>query len=520
MITKEKVLILTFIFILIIATTSSIQHVISANPSITVSKSQGSPGSEVVVSVIDYVAPELYETYQKAEDSEKPGLTPYIPVYLAKLGNDDLVLEKYVLGSCQVGQYSDGRTKYSDWEPVSEHIWKKCCVVPALAYAGDWYIIIMGTGNKASLKTPFHVASRTREAEPEYGVIEKDGKLYLVSPPGGTLSISMSDLPEWVRPQIVTVGAMAICVGPPDAVATGDSNILLDGLPVARVNDLTVHGGTIIEGSDRIFVNGVPAAFPGALHVCPLVNPGSVPHVGGPIVHGHLDFSEMPDDSEMSSWINTRLRALGYDEITVLMLKEDVSQGSTVLQVYGEGIEIGDAVIIGSDPDLVETARVAGKGSIVLDRPLKNSYPAGTWITRIPDEYADLVPPPSIARTSGLTIDPNSVEKGETVTVSVEVTNTGEESGTHDVTLMIDGDVKEEKTVTLNPNESETVSFEVSTSQLGTFEVEVNGLSGSYTVTEKEEEPFGGIPGFPYEVIILGVVAGVVILWWMKQRRN
>jgi len=36
-----------------------------------------------------------------------------------------------------------------------------------------------------------------------------------------------------------------------------------------------------------------------------------------------------------------------------------------------------------------------------------------------------------------------------------------------------------------------------------------------------EEEPSGGggIPGFPYESIILGLVAGVVILW-MMQRRN
>ena len=82
---------------------------------------------------------------------------------------------------------------------------------------------------------------------------------------------------------------------------------------------------------------------------------------------------------------------------------------------------------------------------------------------------------------------------------------------------MIDGDVEEEKTVTLNPNESETLSFEVSTSHLGTFEVEVDGLTGSYTVTEKEE-PSRGIPGFPYEAIILGIAAGVIILWIMQRR--
>jgi hypothetical protein len=51
-------------------------------------------------------------------------------------------------------------------------------------------------------------------------------------------------------------------------------------------------------------------------------------------------------------------------------------------------------------------------------------------------------------------------------------------------------------------------------SQLGTHSVEVDGLSGGYTVTEKEEES-PGIPGFAYEAVIIGVVAGVVIFWIM-----
>jgi hypothetical protein len=119
--------------------------------------------------------------------------------------------------------------------------------------------------------------------------------------------------------------------------------------------------------------------------------------------------------------------------------------------------------------------------------------------------------------SGNLTIDPSSVEADGTVTVSVEVKNTGSESGSHTVALKLDGEVEEEKTVTLSPEEAETVSFEVTTSKLGTHSVEIDGLTGSYAVTEKEEEPSGGIPGFPYEAIILGVVAGVVILWMMQR---
>jgi uncharacterized Zn-binding protein involved in type VI secretion len=120
------------------------------------------------------------------------------------------------------------------------------------------------------------------EEEEEYGVIEKDGKLYINSKPGETLSISSADLPAWAQRELVVVGASAVCVGPPSSIATGDPDVNFNGLPVARKGDATSHGGSIVVGSDKIFINGVPAAFVGAKTVCPMVT-GTVPHVGGPI---------------------------------------------------------------------------------------------------------------------------------------------------------------------------------------------------------------------------------------------
>ncbi|USN46053.1 MAG: PAAR domain-containing protein [Candidatus Woesearchaeota archaeon] len=83
---------------------------------------------------------------------------------------------------------------------------------------------------------------------------------------------------------MVTVGASITNVGPPDTVATGDNNVLLNGKPVARLDDMTAHGGTIVDGSSNIFINGVPAAYVTGMTVCPMVAPGPVPHIGGPIV--------------------------------------------------------------------------------------------------------------------------------------------------------------------------------------------------------------------------------------------
>jgi uncharacterized Zn-binding protein involved in type VI secretion len=195
--------------------------------------------------------------------------------------------------------------------------------------------------------------------------------------------ISLEDLPEWAQPWMVTVGTKCVCVGPLDEVATGDTSVLLEGRAVARVNDKTSHGGVIVDGSDRIFVNGVPAAFLGGMHVCPEFV-GLVPHVGGPILPS-VDLFDRLKQLEEEQLVET----------PITLLKDEVTQGSTVLETKGKEIEVGDAIIIGDTPEKVEAAIVIDKGSLILDRPLKYDHPAGTLITRIPIEYAESIPPPT-----------------------------------------------------------------------------------------------------------------------------
>lgn len=117
----------------------------------------------------------------------------------------------------------------------------------------------------------------------EYGVIEKDGKLYINSEPGKVLKIKKTDLPDWARGQLVVIGATITTAGVPDSVVSGDNNVLLNGLPVACINDSTAQGGVITEGSDKIFINGKKAAYIGAFASSPMVGGGGVPYVGGPI---------------------------------------------------------------------------------------------------------------------------------------------------------------------------------------------------------------------------------------------
>jgi len=65
--------------------------------------------------------------------------------------------------------------------------------------------------------------------------------------------------------------------------------------------------------------------------------------------------------------------------------------------------------------------------------------------------------------------------------------------------------------VTLARGESPTVSFE-ETWGISSYTVEVDGLAGSFTVKPKPSF-WDKIPGFPYESIILGLLAVIIIIW-------
>ena len=90
---------------------------------------------------------------------------------------------------------------------------------------------------------------------------------------------------------------------------------------------------------------------------------------------------------------------------------------------------------------------------------------------------------------SDLSIAPSNVETGDPVTISVEVTNDGLLQFSEGITLKIDGISVESEIVTLMPEGSETVIWTVSEATAGTYSVEVNGLTGSFTVEEPELEP-------------------------------
>ncbi len=97
-----------------------------------------------------------------------------------------------------------------------------------------------------------------------------------------------------------------------------------------------------------------------------------------------------------------------------------------------------------------------------------------------PEEQTE---PPNFTVTD-LSISPIEVELGQTVTFSANVTNSGGSRGTYTVMLKINGSEVGSKSLTLDAGESQRVSFTGTTEYSGLYTVGLDGLIGTFTVTE------------------------------------
>ena len=115
---------------------------------------------------------------------------------------------------------------------------------------------------------------------------------------------------------------------------------------------------------------------------------------------------------------------------------------------------------------------------------------------------------PAEFTVSDLTVSPREVDEGDPVTVTVKVTNIGEQMGSHTVTLKLDGVETETAETTLIGEASTTITFTL-TEAAGEHTVTVDGLTDSFTVTA----PTKGIPVTIYIAAILVIAAVIYVLY-------
>lgn len=118
--------------------------------------------------------------------------------------------------------------------------------------------------------------------------------------------------------------------------------------------------------------------------------------------------------------------------------------------------------------------------------------------------------------TSEPVVTPVEIRPGEAVTITVDVTNTGEKEGSYSVVLKINGTVEATREITLAGSESTSVSFSV-TKDTGSYEIEIDGQNVSFEVIT----PVQVVSWWIIFVIIAGVIiAGLLIFFLLWRRRR
>ena len=223
-----------------------------------------------------------------------------------------------------------------------------------------------------------------------------------------------------------------------------------------------------------------------------------------------------PDEVELSELEALGRQALIHDDEERPIVEGEYVIFSVLVKNIGEteGTYTVEFKVDGETTDTYNWTLAAGRGHRAL--VYYEALNAGTYQVSVGDltETFTVRAPlePAEFDFSNLQITPR-VKIGMSVNISVDVTNVGEMMGFCTFELEVKGRVIESVEIpSFGGGVTATQFFELKRGE-GTYEVEVEGLTGSFTVARAEPSFWDKIPGFPYESIILGLVAVIVIIW-------
>jgi len=134
-------------------------------------------------------------------------------------------------------------------------------------------------------------------------------------------------------------------------------------------------------------------------------------------------------------------------------------------------------------------------------------------------ESAAPVGPASVS-ASGLSITPQQIQPGEEVTISINVANTGGETGSYNAVLYINGVVEDSQSVSVAAGASKNVIFTVNKSQAGVYDVSLAGQSGQFEVVSGGGWFGGGLSTGGIIAIVVVVIALIVGLFLILRGRR
>ncbi|MGD9117687.1 MAG: hypothetical protein PVJ08_02995 [Dehalococcoidia bacterium] len=182
------------------------------------------------------------------------------------------------------------------------------------------------------------------------------------------------------------------------------------------------------------------------------------------------------------------------------------------------GVAEGDLVLGYYDEEADEWLLLRTRGDTEKDILSTHFDHLSTFAVIAPDPQS-----PAAFTISALNISPLETDSGQTVTVSVLVTNAGELEGSYSLSLVVNGTVVETRQITMASG-SQTEIFNTTADEAGSYSVEINGLEGSFTVREaavvSEEEGLSGTVLWTIVGLSIAALLVLVIVIIVKVRRR
>jgi len=194
---------------------------------------------------------------------------------------------------------------------------------------------------------------------------------------------------------------------------------------------------------------------------------------------GHLSIYTImadtsPADFELAELAIAPAEVAIGNEITISVL---VSNTGDLSGSYEVTLILDDVSVASEEV----TLRGGASHEVAFIRTMDTARTYSVTVADLSDTFA--VRTPAIFAVSDLTINPREVEVGEEATITVLVSNTGDLSGSYEVTLALDDVAVATEEVTLDGGISQEVAFIRTMDTTGTCSVKVANLSDTFEVT-------------------------------------
>lgn|GEM_PF-2801629 len=191
------------------------------------------------------------------------------------------------------------------------------------------------------------------------------------------------------------------------------------------------------------------------------------------------------------SGTGVRLVSLKCDHCGIIKVEID-GKSYPDIDTYIEGVPTGQQLLKDIATDLPN-----GKHTLVMSVSDKKN-PASTGYVVAIDAIEVTAPIPATFTVSNIIINPPKIGVGKPVTISADITNSGEVAGNYSAALKIDETILETKKVTIASGETQTVAFSpITRNATGTYTIDVGGQtktlkvlkSAAFTVTNIKITP-------------------------------